>query len=38
MKRTIARNVARIKMKKKGYTRINKGKPSFFAKNWRDFV
>lgn len=41
MLRKIARNVARIKMKKKGYTRINKkegNKESLFSRKWREFV
>lgn len=38
MLRKIARNVARNRMKKAGYVRINKGNPSFFAQNWRIFL
>lgn len=41
MLRSIARNVARVNMKKKGYSRINKKEGdgrSFFSKHWREFV
>lgn len=41
MLRSIARNVAKVNMKKKGYTRINKKEEnghSFFSKHWREFV
>lgn len=41
MRRKILRNIARRKMKEKGFTHINKkraGFPSPFAKYWREFV
>ena len=38
MLRTIARNVARNRMKKAGYVRINKDNPSYFSRHWRDFL
>lgn len=41
MLRKIARNVARVNMKKKGYSRVNKKEGdgiSFFSKHWREFV
>lgn len=41
MLRKIARNVARVNMKKIGYSRINKkegDKGSFFSRKWREFV
>lgn len=38
MLRTIARNVARNRMKKAGYVKICKGNPSYFSRHWRDFV
>lgn len=41
MLRSLARNVARNNMKKKGYSRVNKKEGdgmSFFSKHWREFV
>ena len=38
MLRTLKRTVAKNRMKALGYTRICKGTPSFFSKNWRKFL
>lgn len=40
MMRTLRRLVAHNRMKKDGYSQINKdnGTGSFFSKNWREFV
>ena len=38
MLRTLARTVAKNRMKEQGYGQICKGKPSFFSKNWRTFL
>ena len=38
MLRTLRRTVAKNRMKALGYTRICKGTPSFFSKNWRKFL
>ena len=35
------RNIARWRMKQRGFTQVNKkksGNPSFFSLNWRDYV
>lgn len=36
--RKLDRMVAHENMKKAGYTRINKGKPSAFSREWRKFI
>ena len=39
--RKLARNMAKVNMKKRGFTKIckhEKGDRSYFARRWRDFV
>lgn len=36
--RKLRRNKARNIMKRKGFIRLNKGKPSIFAQKWRDYA
>lgn len=38
--RKILRSIARGRMERRGFVRINKrrGLKSFFAKNWRDYI
>lgn len=36
--RKLRRLVAHKRMEKAGYTRVNKGNPSYFARKWREFV
>ena len=38
MLRALKRSVARKNMKDDGYAHLNKGKPSFFSRRWRDFI
>lgn len=41
MLRKIARNMAKVNMKKRGFTKIckhEKGRDSYFSNRWRDFV
>ncbi len=36
--RKLKRRVAKVNMKKRGLVQICKGKPSYFAQNWREWV
>lgn len=36
--RSLKRGVAHHKMKKAGYSQVNKGMQSYFSQNWRKFV
>jgi len=38
MLRSMRRHIARNRMVRRGITKINKGKPSFFSSNWREYV